>query len=204
MNKISQSRFINRIFIPYLGEGMVIVSIIILGTRQTWAQKTMTNMVPTRYGLAMSLGNTYDPNKEIKFLLLSGFILYDYDQVWPHPAPQPLRFKVEYNLGSTIKPQNRVITSVGMQALYYLDNFASLRLRPYVEAGIGVIYTDFQIKGQGLRINFNPQAGIGTEFRTCTGPSFLATLRLHHVSNGELHKDNRGFNSVILLIGQLF
>ena len=89
-------------------------------------------------------------------------------------------------------------------ALYYLDFFSSDRLMPYLEGGIGVVYTDFQVKGQGSRINFNPQIGLGTEFEVDSGPPFFGAVRLSHISNAGLHDDNRGVNSVILMIGRYF
>jgi hypothetical protein len=36
----------------------------------------------------------------------------------------------------------------------YLEVISSDRLVPYLEGGIGVFYTDFQVEGQGSRINF--------------------------------------------------
>ena len=80
----------------------------------------------------------------------------------------------------------------------------TLRLRPYLEGGIGVIYTDFQVEGQGSRFNFNPQIGIGTEFKTDSGPPFFATIRLSHISNAGLNDENRGVNSFLLMIGRFF
>jgi lipid A 3-O-deacylase len=74
-----------------------------------------------------------------------------------------------------------------------------------------LIYTDFQLedKGppperQGSRINFNPQIGIGTEFGTDSQAPFFATARLSHISNGDLHTENRGVNSIVLMIGRFF
>lgn len=160
--------------------------------------------VPDRFGAAAVYGHAYDP-EAIDFVLVSGFALFDYDRVWPHRAPEPLRFKVEGSLGTTVaRGSSQTVASAGMLALYYLDALATARLHPYAEAGIGLIYTDFQVSGQGLRVNFNPQAGVGTEIRTGDGPPWFAALRLHHVSNGGLHGDNRGINSAVLQVGRFF
>jgi lipid A 3-O-deacylase len=96
------------------------------------------------------------------------------------------------------------MVSVGMMALYYLEFISSTRLVPYLEGGIGVIYTDFQVDGQGSRINFNPQIGIGTEFGGESGAPFFGAVRLSHISNAGLHNENRGVNSVVLMIGRFF
>ena len=160
--------------------------------------------LPTRYGLAIEGGNTYSPENNITFALLSGFILFDYEKVWHHKAPEPLRFKVEFNAGVTTRPETRAVISSGILALYYLKSLNTNALRPYVEGGIGIIYTDFQVKGQGLRFNFNPQMGIGTEFKTSSNVTLFSALRLHHISNAGLHHENRGINSVVLMLGRYF
>ncbi|MFA5514728.1 MAG: acyloxyacyl hydrolase [Desulfuromonadales bacterium] len=155
--------------------------------------------VATRFGGAAAFGHAYDP-ENIDFLLVSGVALFDYDRVWPHRAPPPLRFKVEATLGLTTAPRSRAMASGNMIALYYLDSLRTEALRPYAEAGIGLIYTDYRVAGQGLRINFNPQAGIGTEI----GGDWYAAFRIHHLSNANLHRDNRGSNSLLLQIGRYF
>jgi len=160
--------------------------------------------IPTRYGMAAVVGNTFDPDDDISFVQLSGFIMWDYDKVWRHWAPESLRFKVEGTAGLTTSPKTRGMVSVGMMALYYLEFISNHRLSPYIEGGIGVIYTDFQVDGQGSRFNFNPQIGIGTEIQVESGPPFFGTIRLSHISNGGLHDDNRGVNSVVIMIGRFF
>ena len=168
------------------------------------AEEADLQYLPTRYGIAVMGGNTYTPENNTTFALLSGFILFDYKKVWHNKAPEPLRFKVEFNAGVTTRPETCAIVSSGIFALYYLNSLTSDVLRPYVEGGIGIIYTDFQIKGQGLRFNFNPQMGIGTEFKTGPNVTNFSALRLHHISNGGLHHDNSGINSVVLMVGRYF
>jgi len=160
--------------------------------------------IPDRYGLATVVGYNYDPSENIVFGLLSGFALFDYDKIWPHAAPEALRFKVELSAGATLKNEKGAIVSAGFLALYYLDGLAVKGYRPYIEGGIGGIFTQWRVDGQGSRINFNPQIGLGTEFSIGSGPPFLAALRLHHVSNAGLDDDNRGVNSVVFVIGRFF
>ncbi|OHB33728.1 MAG: hypothetical protein A2X84_02895 [Desulfuromonadaceae bacterium GWC2_58_13] len=160
--------------------------------------------IPTRFSLAASFGKTYSPNNDIDFVLATGAALFDYDRVWPHRAPESLRFKVEGSIGMTTAPRHRALVSVNMLALYFVDGLETHLLRPYVEAGIGLIYTDFQVDGQGLRLNFNPQAGLGMEIKSEDGPPWYAAIRLHHISNGELHDDNDGINAAVLQVGRFF
>jgi lipid A 3-O-deacylase len=160
--------------------------------------------VPTRYGMGGNFGLVYDPGGNYDFVQVNGFALFDYDAVWPHRAPEALRFKVEANAGVTVEPRVRAIVSANMLALYYFDGLRTATFRPYGEAGIGLIYTDFQVDGQGLRVNFNPQLGIGAEIERGGGPPWFAALRLHHISNAGLHKDNRGINSLVFQVGFYF
>ncbi len=159
---------------------------------------------PERLGLALTLGHSYDPEPTFGFAQLTGVAQYDYDRVWPHPAPEPLRFKLESSLGfASYQGNRRLFSSVNMLAQYYLAP-KTARFRPYVEAGIGLIYSDFQVEGQGLRINFNPQFGIGCDYRSQAGAIYFASFRPHHLSNGELYHENRGINSVLVQFGRYF
>lgn len=160
---------------------------------------------PIRLGVGLTAGHSYDPVPTFDFYQLTWVLQYDYDQVWPHQAPEPLFFKVEGSLGlADYLGDTRMMISVNMLAQYYLAGLNTGPLRPYLEAGIGLIFTDFQVDGQGLRLNFNPLAGIGCDLKTDTGTIWFSGFRIHHLSNGELHHDNRGINSVLLQIGRYF
>ena len=184
--------------------GLVVLLVLFSPSRSARGDDDEVDKIPTRYGMAAVLGNTFDPDEDINFVQLSGFVMWDYDKVWHHWAPEPLRFKVEGTAGVTISPKTRGMVSVGMMALYYLEFISSPRLNPYIEGGIGVIYTDFQVEGQGLRFNFYTPIGIGTEFKADSGPPYFGAVRLMHISNAGLHEDNRGMNSVLILIGRFF
>ncbi len=161
--------------------------------------------VPTKYGLGLTYGHSYDPDEDdLSWLQAYGVALFDYDTIWPHAAPEPLRFKVEASAGVTVDDDTRAIMSANIMALYFLEGLTVGNWRPYVEAGVGVIYTDFQVDGQGLRINFNPQLGVGTEYTCPEGIDWFLALRAHHISNSGLDDDNRGINSVTFTIGRFF
>jgi lipid A 3-O-deacylase len=190
------SRFLN------LPLGLIIVLVFLGSANTALSEDTGGSNIPTRYGLAAVFGKTFDPVDNIYFTQLSGFIMWDYDKVWHHWAPDPLRFKVEGTAGLTVSPNIRAMVSVGMMALYYLEFIASDRLVPYLEGGIGAVYTDFQVEGQGSRFNFNPQIGIGMEFKVDSGKPFFTALRLSHISNAGLQDENRGVNSAVWILGR--
>lgn len=158
---------------------------------------------PNRYGLGMLVGRAYDPDS-FGLAFVQGQLLVDYDRVFRHKVPDALHLKFEANLGLTTDGRNKRLASINMLALYYLGNRPRWHWTPYVEAGIGLIYTSFRVDGQGLYVNFNPQAGAGVEFPLPDNQAMTIALRLHHLSNGGLHKENRGVNSALLMIGYLF
>ena len=118
------SRFLN------LPLGLIIVLVFLGSANTALSEDTDGSNIPTRYGLAAVFGKTFDPVDNIYFTQLSGFIMWDYDKVWHHWAPDPLRFKVEGTAGLTVSPNIRAMVSVGMMALYYLEFIASDRLGP--------------------------------------------------------------------------
>lgn len=156
---------------------------------------------PQQIGIAVNLGSSYDPQPTIGFVQLSMMALYDYEQILPHATPEPLRMKFEGSLGVGDDSSFRAMASLNFFACYYLTDLARGSFKPYVEAGAGVAFTDFQVEGQGLRLNFNPQAGIGTEWQSISGQRWFSAIRAHHISNSNLHKDNRGINSLFLQLG---
>jgi len=182
----------------------IFVFLLVLAWGLRAAGEPATEYLPTRYSLSVNWGKSYSPTNDMELSAVSAAALFDYDRVWPHPAPEALRFKVEGSVGMSTAPRRRGFFSANMLALYFLDRVRAPGLRPYAEAGIGLIYADFQAEGQGLRINFNPQAGIGLEIGDNDGPPWFVALRLHHMSNGGLHEDNRGVNSVLMQIGRFF
>ncbi|MBN2427440.1 MAG: acyloxyacyl hydrolase [Deltaproteobacteria bacterium] len=158
---------------------------------------------PEQTGFLVNTGSSYDPQPGFGFAQVGLVALYDYEQIFSHRAPDPLKFKLEGSLGLADDSRWRAFCAFNFFALYYLDALQTQKFRPYIEAGAGIIYNDFQVEGQGLRINFNPQAGIGAEFEMADRRWFGA-LRTHHVSNGNLHGDNRGINSILLQFGFYF
>ena len=180
---------------------LIASSLLVPASSRAAATKPTATLEPTRAGLAFSCGVSYSPSG-VDFCLLTGILLFDYDRVWPQEAPETLRFRVEYSLGAITEPRTRLMTSANMIAHLYYPGRSAGRVRPYVEGGIGIIYTDFKVEGQGLRINFNPLLGLGFEFGP--DPALFVEMRIHHISNGGLDEENRGVNSVQLMFGRYF
>lgn len=183
---------------------LIVLVLLLMPGREAITAENVSTSEPTRFGMAIAEGTTYNLGANIYYGLVTGVALFDYEKVWCHRAPEPLRFKVEVSAGTTMHPKTRFMASANMFALYYLRFLETSVFRPYIEGGIGVIYTDFEVEGQGLRFNFNPQIGIGTDIKLNPKAEFFLAARLHHLSNAGLDGENRGINSVLLMIGYYF
>jgi 3-oxoacyl-[acyl-carrier-protein] synthase II len=152
---------------------------------------------PHETALGLYFGSAYDWS-DLHFSLASWQALYDYETIWGHRARRDW-VRLEADLGVATGTEfsgERLVASGNFLAVYEFGAPQRSKFVPYVEAGVGLIYTDFQREGQAYRVNFNPVAGVGIRSRT----TFLV-LRLHHLSNGGLNDDNRGINSVVLGFG---
>ncbi len=188
----------NRYVFLFLAVGLLgLISAAPAAAASDWSQ-------PERRGIALYGGGSYNPDDGPTYALLSAHLLYDYDAIWFHRAPDPLRFKVEANLGvAEIESSTRLVAAAQMMALIYAEGLSTSTFRPYAEAGIGLIYTDFQVYGQGLRLNFNPRFGLGCDFGRNGRPWYVA-VHAHHVSNSGLDENNVGINAVMLQLGRAF
>ena len=80
---------------------------------------------------------------------------------------------------------------------------ASEKLRPYVEAGAGLVWTDLgdRIPEKGSQFNFNLQVGAGLSYFVAPTTSINMSYRLQHVSNAGTAEPNHGIDAGVALIG---
>lgn len=159
---------------------------------------------PERTAAALSLSSSYDPNFNLSSVAGTVAALYDHGLLWDNSRSGNTVFKLEATAGSMVRPDIRLLTSLNLLAMYYPPLPVSGRYRPYLEAGIGVIYSDYRVDGQAYRLLFNPQLGIGSDLAAADGEKFFLAVRLHHSSNGSINRDNRGTNSLLLQVGKYF
>ena len=151
-------------------------------------------------------GYTYDPAEDIWFGQAVLSRLYDIDGIVGFKMPENLRFKLEGAFGASHVDNGKTRANIGagIMALYYLDAIRTPTLRPYIEGGSGVVYTDYQVRGQDFRFNFNSQGGIGVEIRQNDAPPWFMAVRINHISNAAIGDENRGLNAVLVNIGRFF
>ena len=79
------------------------------------------------------------------------------------------------------------------------------RFVPYVQIGVGIVYTDAYRDGTqnaiGNQIEFTPQASVGCQYLINRKWSISAELIFHHISNAGIDHRNRGINAVGGFIG---
>jgi lipid A 3-O-deacylase len=182
---------------------MVLFLMVVLFPSMGRGEEEGAKPVPNRYGVALSYGNSFFPDGDIGFWMGTLLGIFDFDKIWYQSVPDGLRVKVEVSLGSTTKPDYDVMASAGVMILYYIDALSTGFMTPYIEGGLGVIYTNFQVEGQGSRINFNPRAGFGADFPLGRETLFTA-LRWDHLSNAGLSSHNQSVDSVVFMVGVYF
>ncbi len=161
---------------------------------------------PTRTGFSVAMGQIYDPNTDrALFAQMTGFVTMDHDRAAFFSTPDHLRFKLEATVGTGEDSPWNTLVSLNMLSLCYIDYLATETLRPYVEGGIGLLYTRRRWEGQGLRFLHNPVAGAGVHISPRGSEySYQASLRFSHASNGGLHRNNKAMNAVLASAGILF
>jgi hypothetical protein len=72
---------------------------------------------------------------------------------------------------------------------------------PYIEVGLGFVYTTQHVHEQGSQFNFTTQLGIGTQFYLSEHYALTAGYRFRHMSNAGLSTPNRGVDFHFGMIG---
>lgn len=100
-------------------------------------------------------------------------------------------------------PNNGV--EIGVNPLFGKLTFGEGRLRPFLEGGEGVLYTDrrkSQLGNGGFF--FASQIGGGLEYDIRPGLAFTFALRYRHISTAGITSHNAGLNTPMALIGLTF
>jgi len=74
-------------------------------------------------------------------------------------------------------------------------------VRPFLELGLGCLWTDTDVPPGDSDFNFTPQGGIGVKHLWSPRWGVDAEARFHHISNNGMTERNLGFNSVVILLG---
>ena len=82
---------------------------------------------------------------------------------------------------------------------YYFDT--GTRFAPYIEGGLGLLYTDLRGYSLGGHFSFMENIGLGASYFVSENLAFNAMWRYRHISNANLYDDNAGLDSSVILAG---
>ena len=94
--------------------------------------------------------------------------------------------------------------SAGFSTLVRYNFRQSHTLVPYIEAGGGIGYLDFDLRDQSDGVIFYPQVGAGVHLFVNENTSIDLSYRLHHMSNSGITKRNNSINANLFQIGLSF
>lgn len=107
----------------------------------------------------------------------------------------------EVQFNQYVDPLTTYLTAVTPTVKYTF--LASDRLRPYVEAGAGLVWTDLgdRIPEKGSQFNFNLQVGAGLSYFVEPTTSINISYRYQHISNAGTAEPNLGIDAGVVLLG---
>jgi hypothetical protein len=93
---------------------------------------------------------------------------------------------------------------LGLNALFFRLVYGDAALRPFIEAGEGIVYTDLRKQDLGIRTQFTSTFGGGLEYEIRPDLAVGLQVRIRHMSNAGLASSNPGINTVFGLFGVTF
>ena len=82
---------------------------------------------------------------------------------------------------------------------YYFD--LGYGIYPYLEGGLGMLYTDLRVYHLGGHFSFMETFGTGVAYFLNDNVALNVGWRFRHISNASLYKDNAGLNSDVFMAG---
>jgi hypothetical protein len=113
-----------------------------------------------------------------------------------------LEFVTEPIMNVVISPDANAEFGVSL-LLKYSDKITS-RIAPYVEGGVGMVYTTQHTHEQGTQFNFLPQVGAGLQCFLNENLALTGGYRYRHLSNAGISDDNSGINHHFVLVGMSY
>ena len=107
----------------------------------------------------------------------------------------------EVQFNQYVEPLSAYLVALTPTAKYTF--LASDKLRPYVELGAGLVWTDLadRIPEKGSQFNFNLQAGVGVSYFVLPTTAINLTYRFQHISNAGTAHPNKGIDAGVALVG---
>jgi len=150
------------------------------------------------YGKAVRIGATQDDRRQYAiFNPRFGIFLTDVIGKVPYKGSMEL---IAEPIGM-FQFEPKQLYAVGLSALLRYNFWTGSKIIPFLDAGAGVMGTNFGPPEQGSIFNFQLQAGAGLHIFVKQGLALTFQYRLHHISNANTADPNLGINSNLFLAG---
>jgi len=93
---------------------------------------------------------------------------------------------------------------LGVSPIFARLVFGDFVVRPFLEGGEGIVYTDLRKQDLGTRIQFTSQIGGGLEYEIDSDMAVGFQVRFRHMSNAGMGGSNPGINTFYGLLGLTF
>jgi len=124
-----------------------------------------------------------------------------------NPLARKLHIKPKGTFEFMIEPLMNIVINPDTNAeagcsffLKYSQKVTS-RIAPYIEAGVGMIYTTQHTHEQGTQYNFLTEAGAGLQFFLNDQWALTGGYRFRHYSNAGIDEENQGIDHHFGLLG---
>jgi len=98
---------------------------------------------------------------------------------------------------------------IGVSPIFFRLTFGDWKLRPYIEGGLGIVYTELRSEIRigdtlGTRIQFASQGGVGLQYSLNPDMALALSARFRHISNAGMDSQNPGIDTIYGLLGFTF
>jgi len=93
---------------------------------------------------------------------------------------------------------------IGVSPLFARLSFGDGRLRPFLEGGEGILYTDLRKQSFSTRVQFSSQIGAGLGYALDENHELTFAVRFRHISNAGIESPDPGVNTLYGLLGLTF
>jgi len=138
-----------------------------------------------------------DDYQTIPFILRFGFDLTPL--VRRINSPSLMELEVEPFLSPVLGPETNVEGGCNLLLKYAYP--LTSRFLPYVESGLGLLYTTQHFEEQSTQLNSILQGGLGFHYFLRKNLSLNVGYRFRHFSNAGIRKPNTGIDTYTILIG---
>jgi hypothetical protein len=184
----------------YVAAGIVfvvalIVVVTVQGTIALAVETGATHSQARMFGLKLGYGRSFGTRNIIETVAV---LPYFYLPLHELTALIDLGLVIEPGFFYYFEPEHA--EGFGITPRLRLD-FGHWAITPYVEAGVGLFYTDLNVHELGQKFNFTPQGEVGVDFRIVSCTLLNLGYRYHHISNAGMNERNGGVDSNMVIIG---